>query len=298
MSPRLSRRSAVLAAALAGAGIVIADRVHKVRRVPRELRVPFAVVPLPITAGSLRLVRAIIGRLLYSHVPGVRVTERMIPGPGGMPPVRIVVAERPDRPNGSPALLWIHGGGFVIGSGGAVPATGPRLSHELNVLVVGVDYRLAPEHPAPAALDDCAAALLWLHDHALELGIDPGRIGIGGESAGGGLAASLAQRARDEVTVPVAFQALVYPMLDDRTVLCEPPPGVGELVWTPEANRFGWAAYLGAEPGADRCRSTRSPHAGLPLRACPPLGSAWAIATSSTPRTLRTPSGCARRAWR
>lgn len=273
MSTRPGRGPAVLAgAALAAAGAALADRHDKLRRVPVELRVPRAYLPLPISAPTLPLVRAITSRLPAAPVPGVAVQWRTIPGADGSPGVRLVIAQRPDRPKNSPALLWLHGGGFVMGSGAAVPAAGPRLAHELNALVVGVDYRLAPEHPAPAALDDCAAALSWLHEHAADLGIDPGRLAVGGESAGGALAAALAQRAHDEGRVPVAFQALVYPMLDDRTVLTAPPSGVGELLWTPSANRFGWRSYLGVEPGADAVPGYAVPARRGSLEGLPP---AW-----------------------
>ena len=121
-------------------------------------------------------------------------------------------------------------------------------ARDLNVLVVNVDYRLAPECPFPAGLADCYAALAWLHDNAKTLNIDPDRIAVGGDSAGGGLAACLAQRAHD-AGLGVAFQLLIYPMLDDRTCLREPEAGVGELIWTPASNQFGWSSYLGTEPG-------------------------------------------------
>lgn len=123
-------------------------------------------------------------------------------------------------------------------------------ARELGILVVGVDYRLAPEHPFPAALDDCYAALRWLHDRAEQLGVDPARIAVGGASAGGGLAAGLAQRAHDLAEVPVALQVLTYPMLDDRTVLRRDHAGRGRILWTPASNRYGWTSYLGHPPGA------------------------------------------------
>lgn len=119
---------------------------------------------------------------------------------------------------------------------------------DLGIVVVGVDYRLAPEHPFPAALDDCLTALEWLHDNADDLAVDTRRLAVGGASAGGGLAAAVAQRAVD-AGLPVAFQLLRYPMLDDRTLARS---GVrGALAWTPSSNRFGWRSYLGRRPGGD-----------------------------------------------
>ena len=114
---------------------------------------------------------------------------------------------------------------------------------------VSVEYRLAPEHPYPAPLDDCYAALAWTVQHAVDLGIDPGRIVVAGASAGGGLAAALALLARDRGEYPLAYQLLIYPMIDDR--MATPSSTLDTVVWTPKANVLGWRAYLGHEPGAD-----------------------------------------------
>jgi acetyl esterase/lipase len=120
----------------------------------------------------------------------------------------------------------------------------------IGCAAVAVDYRLAPETPHPGPLEDCYAALQWLFTHADELGIDPGRIAVGGSSAGGGLAAALALLARDRGEIPLLFQLLIAPMIDDRTcTLANPHPYTGEFIWTPQANRFGWTSLLGQEPG-------------------------------------------------
>ncbi|WP_439032488.1 alpha/beta hydrolase [Gordonia terrae] len=140
-----------------------------------------------------------------------------------------------------PALLWIHGGGYVIGSAAQDDRWARAMSERVGVQVVSVDYRLAPEHPYPAALDDCLDALRWMTDQP---DIDTSRIAIGGNSAGGGLAAALAFRARD-AGIDVRLQLLTYPMLDDRTR--EPDPR--HRLWNASANVFGWASYLGdAQP--------------------------------------------------
>ena len=147
----------------------------------------------------------------------------------------------PDEPSGA-ALVYLHGGGFVSGSAQRDDAITRRLASEFGLVLLSVNYRLAPEHPYPAALDDAFDALVWLHDHARSLGVDAARIGVRGNSAGGGLAASLALRARDAGGPSIRWLGLVYPMLDDRT---EAHPHAGRHVWTAQANAWAWRAYLG-----------------------------------------------------
>ena len=150
-------------------------------------------------------------------------------------------------PEPAPALLWIHGGGYVIGTAQQDDALCRRFSRKLGITVASVDYRLAPEHPYPAPLEDCYAALTWL---AGLPAVDPDRVAISGGSAGGGLAAALALLARDRGEVKPAFQLLVYPMLDDRSSSAfGVPSNPNYRLWGPRSNRFGWAAYLGnADP--------------------------------------------------
>jgi triacylglycerol lipase len=126
------------------------------------------------------------------------------------------------------------------------------LAAELDCVVVDVEYRLAPETQFPGNIEDCYAGLTWLYRNASSLEVDARRIGLMGESAGGGLSAALALLARDRGDMALAFQVLVYPMLDDRTcVRADPHPYTWEFVWTPANNRFGWSCLLGVEPGSD-----------------------------------------------
>ena len=135
--------------------------------------------------------------------------------------------------------------GSHLGDDGRFDRWCPRL----RCVGISVGYRLAPETPYPGPLEDCYAALRWAYRSARDLGIDPGRIGIIGGSAGGGLAAGLALLARDRAEMPVAFQVLSYPMLDDRVTR---PGRAGAPLWGPSANRFGWRSYLrGLRPGDD-----------------------------------------------
>lgn len=270
MARRLGGATTWLSIAATGlaAAAVVGDRIQKVKRIPSELRAPMAYVPLTFNATTLGFLRRALANLPAPTLPGVSTRGQAIKGPDANPNLTVLISERPDRPKGSPVLLWIHGGGFVAGNAASSTPVCRRYANDLNALVVSVDYRLAPEHPFPAALDDCFAALTWVRDNAEALRIDPDRIAIGGDSAGGGLAACLAQRATD-AGIPLALQLLIYPMLDDRTCTKTPPPGVGELVWTPASNLFGWTSYLGAEPGGPAAppyavASRRASLAGLP----------------------------------
>ena len=149
-----------------------------------------------------------------------------------------------------PAYLHLHGGGYLFGSPEASDARNLDLAATLGIVVLSAAYRLAPEHPVPAGLNDAFAALAFLHEQAETFGIDPQRIAIGGESAGGGLAAALALKARDDGRYAICHQHLTYPMLDDRTGTDAAPgdPLIGEFVWTRVSNRFAWSRYLGDAP--------------------------------------------------
>lgn len=189
--------------------------------------------------------------------PEILRTEHLVPGFGGAPDVRVLVytprptpTAFPDESHVSlPALVWIHGGGYVLGSAETDDQRSFFLSQQLQAVVVNVDYRLAPEATGTSAAEDCYAALSWLHAHADALGVDTDRIAVGGMSAGGGIAAGTVLMARDLGTVPVCHQVLIYPMLDDRTVTREPAnPLTGEFLWTRDNNAYGWSSVLGYSP--------------------------------------------------
>lgn len=198
---------------------------------------------------------------------GVRVEERRIPEGGAR--ARVL---RPAQAAGPlPALLWMHGGGYLIGAPEQEEAQLAELASALGLVVVSVDYRLAPEHPFPAPLDDCAAALRWLLQDSAALGVRPDRVAVGGLSAGAGLAAALAQRAHDE-GLPVVFQLLVYPMLDDRTVTRADLDTASHRIWSQASNRLGWASYLGQDPGGAETPPYAVPARRADLSGLPP---AW-----------------------
>jgi acetyl esterase/lipase len=206
---------------------------------------------ISVTPRVLRLARWASARAATSppQVAGVDIEDRWTAGDADAPPVRIRWYRPTSTAEPVPALLWIHGGGYVLGTPDQDHRLLLSMVEELGIAVAAVDYRLAPEHPHPAPLDDCHAALRWLHE-GTGLGVCPDRIAIGGASAGGGLAAALTLLAHDRGEVPVAFQLLVYPMLDDRTVTRRGADTSDVRVWTAKSNRFGWQSYLGETPGS------------------------------------------------
>ncbi|MGE0880796.1 MAG: alpha/beta hydrolase [Acidimicrobiia bacterium] len=163
----------------------------------------------------------------------------------------VVRVHRPRHATGDlPCVYSIHGGGYIVGSYAMDDARFNRWCLKFNCVGVSVEYRLSPETAYPGPLDDCYAGLQWTWSHAAELGIDRRRLGIAGSSAGGGLAAGLALLARDRAEIPLAFQLLEFPMLDDRQVT--PSSRLDELiVWNPDANTYGWQSYLGDLYGTD-----------------------------------------------
>jgi acetyl esterase/lipase len=181
----------------------------------------------------------------------VALAERKVPGAAGAPDVGVAIYTPRSSGGRLPCIFHIHGGGYVTGSAAGLSPVHRSLALEANCVIVSVDYRLAPETRFPGAIEDCYAALGWLFAHVDELGVDLQRIGVMGESAGGGLAAALALLARDRGAYALAFQHLIYPMLDDRTcVTTEPHPYAGEFIWTPHNNAFGWSSLLGGAPGS------------------------------------------------
>lgn len=225
----------------------------RVRSLPHfhpDLRVAALVAPRrAVTPRTLGVLRSLTARIKGAD-PDIHVLE-----PG--------VAVRFFRPRTSagdaprPALLWIHGGGYVFGRAAQDDALCQRFADRLGAVVASVDYRLSPEYSYPIPVEDCLHAYRWLV-HREE--VDPSKIVIGGASAGGGLAAALAFAIRDsDLTEPV-FQLLVYPMLDDRTV-----SGPEHMrLWDGECNRFGWASFLGDADASIAAPGRRTDLAGLP----------------------------------
>lgn len=236
---------------------------HSFHLVAPDLRAPLAEFPqIPFGDEYLSILRERSPEPLLPD-PAPRVSEQTIPGPADNPHLRVLIVDPKPGASDRPALLHMHGGGYVLGSPDLSAPVLQRYAQEAGCVIVSVNYRLAPETRFPGSLEDNFAALCWLYDNTDKLGVDPTRIGVGGESAGGGHAAALAIATRDRQGPPVCFQFLVYPMLDDRTGSArEMSPYVGEYVWTAAHNRWGWSSLLGLPAG-----STDVPDGAVPSRA-------------------------------
>lgn len=194
----------------------------------------------------------------------------------------------------SPALLWIHGGGTVLGDAAQDSGFSRRVADQLGIVVVSVEYRLAPEHPFPAPLEDTYAALQWL---AGQPDIDPARIAVGGESAGGGLAAALALLARERGEVRPVLQLLSYPMLDDRTTTRTDIDPRRLRIWSPAATCSAGAPTSAPPRRTGTCPRWPRPLATTTSPVSRPHGSASARTTCSTTRTSPMPGGWRGPAW-
>ena len=183
---------------------------------------------------------------------------------------------RPEHRNEAralPAIFYVHGGGFVLGSPEMADDYLAELANEANAVIVAVDYRLAPEHPFPAPLEDCYRGLAWLQRQRATLGVNAENPVIMGHSAGGGLAAALSQLARDRGEIALAGCVLIYPMLDHRTGRTDAlttNPGTGAFSWSREANQFCWQSYRGHYTGDDDSAKLFSPALADDLTHMPP----------------------------
>lgn len=247
-----------------------------VERVDPDYRDLFAVMP-PIELAELddvaplRRARAEFeaGQPRPEPQPAVTITDHSVASADGVSvTVRLYRPDHATRPG--PAYYWIHGGGYVLGG---IDRDDPKLAataDELGAVVVAVDYRVAPEYPYPAPLDDCWAGYVWLTEHADDLGIDPGRLAVGGASAGGGLAAALCLRLRDAGVARPCLQVLHVPMLDDRTGHRADDVDTHPATWNLTTNRLGWRAYLGDRAGGDEVTDEMAPGRADSLSALPP----------------------------
>jgi acetyl esterase/lipase len=235
---------------------------------------PASLFPEGIPAGRERSDTTALSPEQMTRGGAISVTERTLAGPADNPQIAALVltpaAEpgAPARPAG-PGILFVHGGGMIMGSRRNLDQT-VLDAVELGYTVVSPEYRLAPEHPYPAALEDCYAAWCWVAENAAELGIEPSRLAIAGSSAGGGLAAGVTLLARDRRGPLPARQMLLCPMLDDREITASSTELEGEGRWDRVANRTGWSAYLGDRRGGDDVPVYAAPARAIDLAGLPP----------------------------
>lgn len=224
-------------------------------RVHPELKGLLSMMPQEkFTREGLSEIRAAMGQMFGAGLPAdesVVVTNQYIPGPDGAPDIRVRIYEPLAKKNTHPGVLYIHGGGYILGTPEMTDASCCMMVSKIGCVVVSVDYRLAPEHPFPAPLEDCYAALTWFSKHAADLGVDAARIAVAGGSAGGGLTAALTLLARDRKGPPVVFQAPLYPMIDDRNITSSSCEFTDPRVWSREKNQFAWEMYLGPAYGGE-----------------------------------------------
>lgn len=234
-----------------------------------------AVFPEPVTSELLPVIRQMVAYgdptdADLERGGAYRVQEKSAPGLEGAPAVPLLVCTPTAAKAPTPAVYYVHGGGMI--SGGRRSDMGWVLDYAEaeGLAVVGVEYRLAPEHPDPAPIDDCYAGLLWIIDHAEELNIDPDRILIFGMSAGGGLAAGVALRCRDQKGPKLIGQMLTCPMLDERNDTASSFQFQGNGSWIRESNEFGWNALLGDRRRRAEVSPYTSPSRAADLSDLPP----------------------------
>jgi acetyl esterase/lipase len=241
-----------------------------------ELAALADVLPV-VDLNDIEVARAAFEQLITSlsaEIPGIdtlEIEDRLVPGHRDDPdvPVRVYRPMTPRNPP-VPGVLYIHGGGFMIGSVEAEHAGAALMAIDSGAVVVSVDYRLAPEHPYPAGLHDCYAALTFLHAEAGALGVDPARVAVVGASAGGGLSAATALLARDLDGPPLCFQMLQIPELDDRLDTPSMQAFVDSPVWNRPLADISWRAYLGELSGARDVPVYAAPARASDLSGLPP----------------------------
>jgi acetyl esterase/lipase len=237
-----------------------------------EFLAEFGDAPVTVRPDVIAVLRPLVTTRPEQVIAGRQIvfSEHVVPGAEGAPDLAITVFERPDRAPGGPAVYYLHGGGMILGDRcfGLDPVI--DWVEDLDVLFATVEYRLAPEHPYPAPLDDCHAGLLSLAANQPKFDYDPERLVIAGASAGGGLAAGVTLKVRDHDGPKLAAQMLIYPMLDDRneTISSHPFDDFGR--WDRESNDTGWDAYLGERRHTEQVEVYAAPARATDLSELPP----------------------------
>lgn len=188
---------------------------------------------------------------MMPHVEGVDTIDKSVPGPDGAPDIDVRIYTPEGQTGIMPGMLWIHGGGYIVGNLEADDYSMRQICKNVGCVIVSVNYRLAPENPFPAGIEDCYAALKWMFASTRDINVDKSFIAIGGGSAGGGMAAGLVLLVRDRAEVEVVFQLLIFPMIDNRNISFSSHAITDPRTWDREKNIIAWKAYLGKEADND-----------------------------------------------
>ncbi|MET0492534.1 MAG: alpha/beta hydrolase [Actinoplanes sp.] len=210
-------------------------------------------------------VEAMLSGIEVPDNPDVIKEDRTVAGPEGAPDISVRIYRPLNAQAGLPGIFYIHGGGMVLGNIQGEDPVSTMICDQVNAIVVSVEYRLAPEDPHPAQVEDCYAGLKWMAANASELGYDPDRLAIYGASAGGGLAIATALLARDRGGPAVRFMMPIYPMIDDTNETASSQEITDIGIWDRSGNIEAWAWYLGGKPADQYAAPTRAEDlAGLP----------------------------------
>ena len=220
---------------------------------------------IPDIVARRATLEAVLATMPAPQFPGVATEDRTVPGPDGDPDVTVRVYRPAGAEGPLPGIYFIHGGGMVLGNIDGEDATACTLCEAVGAVVVSVEYRLAPEHPHPAPVEDCYAGLRWTAEHAEELGIDPARLALYGGSAGGGLVLGTALLARDRGGPAVRFMMPIYPMIDDTHTTASSQEITDIGIWDRAGNIEAWDWYLAGKPADQYAAPTRAEDvSGLP----------------------------------
>ena len=232
-------------------------------------------IPPTITADLIPVLREAVKSLVASDEDlrrggAIDFVDKVVAGSHGAPNLAVLVCRPAGFSGPAPAIYYIHGGGMIAGDNRTGIAGALDWVEQFEVVLVSIEYRLAPEHPHPAPVEDCYAGLVWTADHGDELGIDGTRLLVAGTSAGGGLAAAVALMARDRGGPALVGQVLICPMLDDRNETPSSHELDGEGVWDRASNLTGWTALLGDERGGPGVSAYAAPARASDLFGLPP----------------------------
>lgn len=244
------------------------DLIDPESRVPLEglLQVlPGGFNAIPDIVQRRAAVEGMLAMLEAPENPNVTKEDRSVPGPDGDPDITVRIYRPASSTGPLPGIYYIHGGGMILGNVAGEDGSAQLLSEQVGAVVVSVEYRLAPEHPHPAPVEDCYAGLVWTAKNATELGIDPGRLAIYGASAGGGLVLGCVLVARDRGGPTLKFMMPIYPMVDDRNETASSREITDIGIWDRAGNIEAWAWYLGGQEPDQYAAPTRAEDlSGLP----------------------------------